>query len=234
MPARGPRSVLCVVVVTMCACGTGEGCTPPATSPAKCAMSTRIERANLVGNLAHAREVDDARIGAAAADDQLGLLALGNLLQFVVVDGFGFLGHAVGDDLVGLAGEVQLMSVREVAAVREVQAQDGVAGLDDGRIGRHVGRRAGVRLHVGVLGAEELLGAIARQVLHHVGELASAVVALAGIAFGVLVGEDRARGFQHGFADEVFGGDQLQAFVLAAFFVLDGIGYFGINFRQGQ
>ena len=36
---RGPRRVLCVVVVTTCACGTGEGCTPPATSPAKCAMS---------------------------------------------------------------------------------------------------------------------------------------------------------------------------------------------------
>ncbi len=39
-PPRGPRSVLCVVVVTTCACGNGEGCTPPATSPAKCAMST--------------------------------------------------------------------------------------------------------------------------------------------------------------------------------------------------
>ncbi len=38
---RGPRSVLCVVEVTIWACGTGEGCTPPATSPAKCAMSTR-------------------------------------------------------------------------------------------------------------------------------------------------------------------------------------------------
>jgi hypothetical protein len=41
IPERGPRSVLCVVVVTICACGTGEGCAPPATSPAKCAISTR-------------------------------------------------------------------------------------------------------------------------------------------------------------------------------------------------
>src|SRR6202012_4112985 len=40
MPARGPRSVLCVVVVTNCACGTGDGCAPPATRPAKCALST--------------------------------------------------------------------------------------------------------------------------------------------------------------------------------------------------
>ena len=40
-PERGPRSVLCVVVVTMSECGTGDGCTPPATSPAMCAMSVR-------------------------------------------------------------------------------------------------------------------------------------------------------------------------------------------------
>ena len=39
-PPRGPRSVLWVVVVTIWACGTGEGWIPAATSPAKCAMST--------------------------------------------------------------------------------------------------------------------------------------------------------------------------------------------------
>ena len=38
---RGPRSDLCVVVVVTWACGTGEAWTPPATRPAKCAMSTR-------------------------------------------------------------------------------------------------------------------------------------------------------------------------------------------------
>ena len=42
-PPRGPRSDLCVVVVVMWACGTGSSSpvnTLPATSPAKCAMST--------------------------------------------------------------------------------------------------------------------------------------------------------------------------------------------------
>ena len=90
----------------------------------------QVDRAHFVGNLAHAREVDDARIGAAAADDQLRPLALGNLLQLVVIDGLGFFGHAVGNDLVGLAGEVQRMSVRQVAAVREIQSQHGVARLE--------------------------------------------------------------------------------------------------------
>ena len=39
MPPRGPRSVLCVVVVTNGAYGTGETCSPAMTSPAMCAMS---------------------------------------------------------------------------------------------------------------------------------------------------------------------------------------------------
>ena len=44
MPLRGPPSVLWIVVVTTSACGTGFGCSPAATRPAKWAMST-ISRA---------------------------------------------------------------------------------------------------------------------------------------------------------------------------------------------
>mmetsp|Transcript_23502 Transcript_23502/g.65093 ORF Transcript_23502/g.65093 Transcript_23502/m.65093 type:complete len:242 (-) Transcript_23502:1727-2452(-) len=39
MPERGPRSDLCVVVVTMSQNSKGEGCCPVATSPEMCAMS---------------------------------------------------------------------------------------------------------------------------------------------------------------------------------------------------
>ena len=124
------------------------------------------------------------------------------------------------------------MAVREVPAMREVQSENGVAGLDDRGVGGHVGGGSRVRLHVGVLGAEELLGAVARQVLHHVGEFASTVIALAGIAFGILVGEDRAGRFQHGLADKILRGDQLQAFVLAALFVLNRLRDVRINFSQ--
>ena len=104
-----------------------------------------------------------------------------------------------------------MMPVREMAAVRQVQSENGVARLQNGRVGFHVGLRSGMGLHVGVLRAEQLLGAVARQVLDDVGKLAAAVVALARISLGVLIGEHRARGFEHGFADEVFRGDQLQA-----------------------
>ena len=39
IPPRGPRSVLCVVIVTTSATPTGLGMTPAAISPAGCAMS---------------------------------------------------------------------------------------------------------------------------------------------------------------------------------------------------
>ena len=55
--------------------------------------------------------------------------------------------------------------------------------MQDGR----VGLRARVRLHVGVVGAEQFLGTLDGQRLDVVDVLAAAVVALARIALGVLV-----------------------------------------------
>ncbi len=161
------------------------------------------ERADFVGNLAHAGKVEGAGIGAAAANDHLGLFALGNLFELVVVDDLGILADAVAGDAVQLAGKIQLVAVGEVAAMRQVEAEDGIAGLNNGHVGGGVGLRAGVRLHVRVLGAEELFGAVARQIFHHVGILAAAVVALAGVALRIFIGEDGTGRLQHRLADKI-------------------------------
>ena len=76
----------------------------------------QVERSHLVGNLPHAGEVDGARIGRAAADEEFGLLAHGDGLHLVIVEGLGLTGDAVADDPVGLAAEAELVSVGEVAA----------------------------------------------------------------------------------------------------------------------
>ena len=102
------------------------------------------------------------------------------------------------------------MAVRQVAAMREVHAENRVARLQYRGIGSLVRLRTGMRLHVGVLGAEELFRAIASEILDDVDELATAVVALAGIAFGVLVRENAAGRFQNGFGGEVLARDQFQ------------------------
>ena len=68
---------------------------------------------------------------------------------------------------------------------------------------------------------EERLGPLAGDVLDLVDDLVAAVVALARVALAVLVGEDGARGAQHGGRREVLAGDQLDGGVLALDLAVD-------------
>src|SRR5271169_939880 len=87
-------------------------------------------------------------------------------------------------------------------------------------------------LHVSMLRAKKLLDPLAREIFDDVGKFASAVIALAGIALRILVGEHGPGSLKHSLADEVFRSDQLQAFVLAADFVVDSVRNLGINFVE--
>ncbi len=118
--------------------------------------------------------------------------------------------------------------------MREVKAENDIACLQHSCIGGGVSLRSRVRLHIRMFRTKDLFGAIARQVLDHVGVLASPVVAPARIALGVLVREGRPGSLQHCFRDEIFAGDHLQPLVLAESLVIDGGGYFGIGLGKGQ
>src|SRR5579872_5256215 len=144
-----------------------------------------IISSNFVCNVTHPGEINRAGVRTAPADNQLRTFLLRKLFERVVVDGFGFLGDAIGDDLVGFAREIEMMPVREMPAVREVQAKNRVARLQNSRVGLHVGLRSSVRLYVGMLRAKELFRAITREILDHVRKLAATVVALAGISLGI-------------------------------------------------
>ena len=148
--------------------------------------------AHLVGDLAHALEIDDAGIGGSAAHDELRLHLEGNTLHLVVVDELGFGVNAIGHDVVVLAREVHRGAMGKMAAVVERKAKDGIAQVDERLIGRQVCIGTGMGLDVGVLAAEQLAGALDGQVFDDIDLLAAAVVALAGVAFGVLVGKHRA------------------------------------------
>ncbi len=117
----------------------------------------------------------------------------------------------------------------KVAALGQVHAEDLVARVDEGQVGGHVGLAAGVGLDVGVLGAEKLFGAFYREVFRLVDLGAAAVVAAAGIAFGVFVGEAGSLGFENGRGGEVFRGDKLDAVALAGEFGVQNGGELGIG-----
>ena len=100
--------------------------------------------------------------------------------------------------------------------------------------GEHCGVRggAGVRLHVRELRAEQLLGALDGEALGDVDELAAAVVATPGVALGVLVGEHRALGFEHGTRHEVLARDHLERAALAAELLLQDRGDLRVDLGQ--
>ena len=103
-----------------------------------------------------------------------------------------------------------------MAAGGEVEAHEGIAGLQQRQKHRLVHLAAGVRLHIGEAGAEQFPGAIDRQRLHDVHPFAAAVIAVARIALGVFVGQHRALRFQHRAADDVLRRDQFDLMTLPA------------------
>ena len=115
----------------------------------------------------------------------------------------------------------------------QLEPHQRVAGLQQRVVDGGVGLRAGVRLDVGVLGAEQRLGAVDRQLLGDVDVLAAAVVALAGIALGVLVGQHRALALEHRHRDEVLRGDHLQRALLALELERQHLGDLGIDLGEG-
>jgi len=93
--------------------------------------------------------------------------------------------------------------------------------------------------NVGEAAGEQLAGAIDGQLLGLVDLLAAAVIAPARIALGILVGQDRPGGLEHGARHDVLRGDQLDLLTLALQLALQhrvdrGIGFGEALGEHGQ
>ncbi len=138
-------------------------------------------------------------------------MLVGQPIHLVVIDPLVVLFHAVRNHFVQLSREVQRVSVREMPAMCQVQAEYGIARLHHCKIDSHVGRSACVRLHVRMVGLEQRFRPSDGQALDDIHVLAAAVIAASWVAFGVLVREDGTSGFENRAADEVFRRDELEA-----------------------
>ena len=119
-----------------------------------------------------------------------------------------------------------------MAAVVELEAHDLVAGVEQRHVDRVIGLSAGMGLDVRVLGAEERFRAVDRKLLADVDLLAAAVVAPAGVALRVLVGEHGSGGVQHRLRHEVLGGDHLERSLLARELAVEHLRDLGINLGE--
>ncbi|ABA53161.1 hypothetical protein BURPS1710b_A2107 [Burkholderia pseudomallei 1710b] len=178
-------------------------------------------RADRIGDRAKPREVELARIGGEAGDDEARLVLLRERLDLVVIDQHRVAAHAVLERVEPLAGQRRLRAVREVSARVERHSEHRVARLREREHHRAVRLGARVRLHVRMAGVEEPLHALDRERLDFVGEFATAVIALARIAFRILVGQHRALRIEHRARHDVLRRDQLDLRLLAFEFLED-------------
>ena len=89
-----------------------------------------------------------------------------------------------------------------------------------------------MRLNVCIFGIKELFGAVPGQILDDIDVLASPVITLAGVAFGVFIGKNAAVAFEYGFASKVLAGDQFEPRILPLQFGADLLVNIGINFGK--
>ena len=172
--------------------------------------------ADAVANGAEALEVPVTRIGRAAGDDQLRLVLARQRLDLIHVDPMRRPIDAIGDRLEPAPGHVDRRAVGEVSPRREIETHERVAGLHQSHEHALIGLAAGIGLDVGEATVEQLAGALDRQLLRDVDELAAAIIALAWIAFRILVGHHRALRLEHGARHDVFRGDEFDAIALTA------------------
>ena len=168
------------------------------------------------GDGCHAFEVDRARIGRAAGDQQRRAHLAGAGLDRVVVEQAARAVHAVVMGVEPAPREVGPGAVAKMPASRQVEAQDPVPGTQEGKEHRLVRLRARVRLHVGIGSAEEFLRAFDGEALDDVDKLAAPMEAVAGIALERLVADLVPERLAHGAAHHVLRSDELDPDALAA------------------
>ena len=135
--------------------------------------------ADFVGDLAEAAEVEHARIGRAARDDDLRPVLLREPLDLVHVDAVVVAAHAVRHRLEPAPRHVRRTGdpVGQAPAGGEVETHEGVARRHQRHERRDVGRGARVRLNVCEFTSEKLRKPFNCQIFSDVDVLAAAVIA---------------------------------------------------------
>ena len=181
----------------------------------------------------HAFEVDRARIGRAAGDQQRRAYLAGAGLDLIVVEQAALAVHAVVMGVEPAPGEVRRGAVAQMSAGREVEAEDPVSGAQEDEEHRLVRLRARVRLDVGVGRAEQRLRALDDEAFDDVDILAAAVEAIPGIALECLVAHLVSERLAHRAAHDVLGGDELDLDALAARLVVQRFAHRRIGVGEG-
>ncbi|MNJ27200.1 hypothetical protein D3C77_217000 [compost metagenome] len=78
--------------------------------------------------------------------------------------------------------------MRQVAAMRQIHAENRIPGVYSGKINGHIGLCPRMGLHVGMLCPEQFLHSLPGQILYPVHVLTAAVKSFSRVAFRVFIG----------------------------------------------
>ncbi len=169
--------------------------------------------ADLFRDFGNAFKVDDARIRRCACDNQLRLTFFGFLFKFVIID-VAVPVHTVSNKVEVFARHIDGRAVGQVSALGKIHTHNGIAGLNQRKIRRHIRLRARMRLYVGKIRTEQFTGTLDRDIFYDIDALTAAVIALARITLGIFVGQHTAHCRHNGRGNDVFAGNQLQISLL--------------------
>ena len=175
-----------------------------------------------IGDFTEPGEIDNPRVGRTTSDDQLWLVFISQLLDFIIIDQGIFTAHTILDGVEPFAGHVGGSTMGQVTTSRQRHAENGITRLEQGQEHALIGLGAGMRLNIGPAAVEQLLGAFDRQLFGEVNILTTTVIAAAGIALSVFVGQHGTLSLKHCAGHDVFRGNQLNAVTLPCQFVING------------
>ena len=144
---------------------------------------------HLVGNLTHTLVIPLTAICRTTTDDKLWLVLDGKSFHLVIIHSSCLLVEVISHRAIQNSGCVDSRTMREVTAVCKVEAHECVSWLKHCEQHCSIGLCARVRLNIGIFSAEEFANSVDSKLFHLVNNAATAVVALAGITLGILVGE---------------------------------------------
>ena len=175
---------------------------------------------NLVCNAPEFVKVDNSRIGRCPCNNQLWPVLERQLLNLSVIDGFRIAAHAVAHDIIHLPGKRNRSTVRKVATVRKVHSQNCISWIEGSKQDAHVGLASGMWLDIGMVRAKELFRSVSGQIFGYIDKFAAAIVALAWIAFRILIRKHRAHCFHYSLGCVVLAGDKLELIPLPGLLAL--------------
>ena len=173
-------------------------------------------------------EANSSGICACTGNDELRLAFICNAAELIIIYLLILLAYAVRNDIEILTAHIDGAAVGKMTAVAEVHAENCITGVEQRKVYGQVCLCAGMRLNICMLCTEELLNAFTSEVLNLINAFASAVVALSGITFCILVCKVAAHSCHNSLTHKVLRSNKLEVAALAGKLLFHIAAKFGV------